>query len=297
MTFNNFAPKRSVKDTSNGKILSYKEFISIWKDTLDVLWKIAPIFFVPSGLFIWTYLKAINWTSIFYDSAMTGSGLIFLTLAALLMAFTIATMFTIPSLILIFTTQMYRSDKKISSEIESQYRAAWLGWLIGSIPFIIFHSGPPWLLLVPPIAFSSAIGLFIFFKFHKSFNNKKGKILKICELFSTSFLASFAMSGQIFPMWVCLTIFSQIQNPSDFDQYLFLAASIVLSLICITPGLMHLNLRTKQNDSIKIMKLPLAVALVIACMGLCVMAIMTPVSSMILSATGVFQATKKHFKF
>lgn len=286
----------STKKTLNKGLLAYKEIISIWKDTLDVAWKIAPIFLIPPGLFIWTYLKSINWTSIFYESAITGSGLIFLSLAALIMAFSIALMFAIPPLILISTTQIYESNKNIPLKILSQYRGAWLGWIIGSVPLIFFHFGPPWLIFAPPIFLSVTNGLLKYFRAKTNLLTFKEKIINIRQILLTSILASFSMSTQIFPMWICLTIFSQVKNLDDFHEYLFITASIVLSSVGIIPGLIYLNLRTKHTDAVKTIKLPLVVALIIVCSALCTMAIMAPISSIVLRTTGIYDHEKKTFQ-
>ncbi len=142
----------------------YKEAISISKDSLEVLWKIAPVALIPPGLLVWSYLKSLKWTSLFYESVVTGGGLVFLALAALLLAFAIATSFVLPSIFLIATAQIYDSKQKITQRTVAQYKWAALGWLATAVGLMYVESEFILLLFLPPLVLSFGRGLFAIYR-------------------------------------------------------------------------------------------------------------------------------------
>jgi hypothetical protein len=133
----------------------YKEFVAIGKDTLDVGWKLAPLAFLPAGLLLWVYLRSIHWTGLFQDSAMSVSGLVFLFVAALLLAFAVLLQFVVPSVLLICTVSGYAQDRFMPKYVANIYRWALVGWLVG-VSLIIWwdNSNGKWIALALPIVMS-----------------------------------------------------------------------------------------------------------------------------------------------
>lgn len=223
---------------------TYKEAVSMVKDTLDVAWKLAPLAFLPAALFLWIYLRSIHWTGLFQYSAMSGSGLIFLFAAATLFAFAATLQFVAPSLMLIGTLSQYRHDSTIPKAVPQLYRWAMCGWLLGLGIVIGFDFGQAW--VVCALAF---LGAFIFALVRRDALGLQAKpgTRRLTPVFYAFCFAAFAMltmCATAAPLLITLHVTAPYVDGGWFEKVIGFAVCLGTTVVSLLPGYMYLNART-----------------------------------------------------
>ncbi|WP_175730998.1 hypothetical protein [Burkholderia ambifaria] len=92
---------------------NYVSAIPVVKDTLDVLWKLAPIGLIFPAILIWSYLKKIGWQQLFPEAVISLPGLVVMIVASCLLMVLLAIQFSIPSIISVFAVGVYEEQSKI----------------------------------------------------------------------------------------------------------------------------------------------------------------------------------------
>lgn len=268
----------------------YKEFLVIAKDTLDVGWKLAPLAFLPAGMFLWVYLRSIHWTGLFQDSAMTTSGLVFLFTAALGLMFAVLLQFTLPSIILICTTSVCAKEQFIRDHVLLIHRWALLGWLCG-ILIVSFITKKNFLWLTIAFSFSTAL-------FYSVYHQYKGKIFLLnlslinCFMKNTiwSILATLAMASTSVPLLIGLKNAKYVPNIHDGWQteVLIIICIFFITIISLLPGFIYLNARTSITESYRPIKFAIVGAFISSYTVIMVIAFFVPISFKVLELSGIY---------
>ncbi|HEX7908262.1 MAG TPA: hypothetical protein VF534_09270 [Paraburkholderia sp.] len=278
-----------VKDT-------YKEAVSMVKDTLDVAWKVAPLAFLPAALFLWVYLRSIHWTGIFQYSAMSGSGLIFLFAAAMLLAFAAVLQFVAPSLMLIGTLSHYRHDRTIPKAVPQLYRWAMGGWLLGLGIVIGFDSSQAW--IVCALAF---LGAFIFAVVRSDALGlqKKPGAWRLTTAFYAFCFAAVAMLTMCItsaPLLITLHVTARYVDGGWFENLLGFVVCLGTTVVSLLPGYMYLNARTWNPGIYRPIKLALLGSFFSCYIVITGAALFLPISATILRLAGVYSNEQQTFE-
>lgn len=294
-------PKKSIDFKSKRRAITrnketVKDWLSIIKDTLDISWKIVPpLSLAGAGLFLWTYLKHIQWSGLFYESAMTGTGLIFLILAALALSVISLFILSTPSMLMGITLSYFDKKQKISKEVFRIYLISLTSWMaaINASPFLDeIHI---WIFFIP-IIFTS---LYAYSKSEKlensalPTNTRRWKIINTCAVIAMSNLAMF---GVIFPITFFAGVMSHYSANPDNE---LLNNTIVLLLIPLTtlaPGLMYLTLRKTNTGTHNPLKVLTSVSIMLIYLTFFLTLTFTPASKILLESTEIYSNNKREFQ-
>lgn len=267
---------------------AYKEAISLLKDTLDVAWKLAPVFLVPPGLYLWVYLKMIGWTSLFYESAMSGTGLIFFALAAIVMAISTLLFFVLPSITIIGTVHLSGYKERIPRAVVWLYALVWISWIATIFITTLLDTSQPWLILLVPIVLTTIYGLF---RLERLEIRKDGQypLLKAGgRVLLLAFLAALGIASSILPITLILQVAMQFHDMAEWLQWFVLGSCLVLSGISLFPGLIYMGMRENHTGWRKPIKHAFGGVLLLVYFLINAVAFLDPVSSMILRGIGVY---------
>lgn len=276
----------------------YKEFIAIAKDTLDVGWKLAPLAFLPAGLLLWGYLRSIYWSGLFLDSATAASGLVFLFVAAFLLAFAVLAQFAAPSLILIATVSgSPYQDQVIPKYVANIYYAALAGWFLG-VSIVIFRnsSNGNWIALALPIATSLFVLLMHMRKTFQSLPRGKNLFFWLGKNAWWSLTAAFAMGTTSLPLVIGLKIAGHVPNIEDWQAWAAILICVGISIVSLIPGLMYLGIRTASTSAYRAMKFAFGGAIFTSYIVISSIAFFAPISSTVLRLSGIYNNDLQTFQ-
>lgn len=275
---------------------AYREIVSMLKDTLDVSWKIAPITFLPAALFPWSYLKSIHWTSIFQSSAMTGAGLIYLFVAATLLAFAAVLQFALPSVMLIGTLSFYRLDRTIPKAVPRLYHWAMGGWLLGFAIIIGFDSSQAWILYA--LAFFSSSIFALVRRDDLGLRAKPGVWRHVSVLYSLffAFVAMATMCMTSVPLLLVLHITARYVDGGFWEKLAGIGVCLVTTAISLLPGYMYMNARTWKVGVYQPAKLALLGAFFLSYIVLAGAMMFLSVSTTVLRLAGIYSNEMQTFE-
>lgn len=275
---------------------AYKEGISIAKDTLDVAWKLAPLAFLPASLFLWVYLRSIRWTTIFQDSAMTGSGLIFLFVAAMLMVFGIVLQFASPSLLMIGTVSYYGNDRTVPKAVPRLYRWAMGGWFVGLTLIIALDTSRTWIVGIAPFAVAAVYAL----THQKALElDVRPGAWRYTRAFHALFLAGAAtltMFGTSMPLLLTLDAAQRYAAGGISETVIGVLVCVGTSVVSLLPGYMYLNARTWSVGIYRPFKLAMLGGFFLSYIVLAGAAFSIPVASTVLRIAGVYSNEKQTYE-
>lgn len=275
---------------------TYKEAISIIKDTLDVAWKLAPLALLPAALFLWVYLRSIHWTSIFQESATSSAGLIFLIVAAMLIAFAVLLQFIVPSMLLIGTMWYYRQDSTIPKTVPRLYRWATCGWLAGFAIVIALDSSKIWIIFAS--AFVPALTYALIQRKTLGAQVEPGASRHGAWIyaFGLALSALATMTATSIPLLVALNAAAQYVGGSWQEKLLGFFVCLGTTFASLLPGYMYLNARTWNAGLYRPLKLALLGVFFLSYIVFSIAAFFTPVSSTVLRLTGVYSNEPQSFQ-
>ncbi|WP_322103931.1 hypothetical protein [Paraburkholderia sp. J41] len=274
----------------------YKEIVSMLKDTLDVSWKIAPLAFLPAALFLWSYLKSIHWTSLFQYSAMSGSGLIFLFAAAMLLAVAAVLQFVLPSIMLIGTLSHYRLDRTIPKAVPRLYHWAMGGWLLGFAIIIGSDSSQAWIICA--LTFASASIFALARRDDLNLRAKPGVWRHMSVLYSLFFagVTMVTMCMTSVPLLLALHIAERYVDGGFSEKLIGFGVCLATTIISLLPGYMYMNARTWKVGVYQPTKLALLGVFFLSYVVLAGAAMFLPVSTTVLRLAGVYSNEMQTFE-
>ncbi|MFP3643895.1 hypothetical protein, partial [Paraburkholderia sp. SIMBA_054] len=86
-----------MQTTSSKWLDRVKEGLTVTKDLLEVLLKLAPLALMPPAMALWVFLRRIGWTEVFSDSIGSIPGLITLLVCAVMVLLLLVLQFCLPS--------------------------------------------------------------------------------------------------------------------------------------------------------------------------------------------------------
>lgn len=275
---------------------SYREIISLSKDTLDVAWKLAPLAFVPAALFLWIYLRALNWTGLFQESAMSGSGLIFLFVAALLIAFTVVLQFAVPSLFLIGTVSYYGYERTVPKIVPKIYKWSLGGWVIGLGLVITFDLSQAWVILLPAFLLASCVAIQNRDQFGFSVHARGWRQRPLACALLLSAVAAITMASSAFPLIIAINVAERLINAGAWAKVLAFCVCAGSSVVSFVPGFIYLDTRTWSVGVYQPLKLASLGAFFLSYVVLMIAAFSTPVSLTVLRLAGVYSNEPQTFQ-
>jgi hypothetical protein len=274
----------------------YKESIAMVKDTLDVAWKVAPFSFLPAALLVWIYLRSIHWTSLFQDSAMSGSGLIFLFIAATLMAVAILLQFIAPSLLLISTMWNYRQERILPKAVPRLFLCATTGWLAGFIIVLELDTSQVWIMFV--IAFLTAFVFGIYNRRSLDIPQKNGAKFPTYAVHAgvLALAAVLALTATTIPLLITLRIAERYSDGGWLDKLLVFAVFIGTMAVSLLPAIMYLNARTWRSGFYQPLKLASLGAFLLSYIVVSGAAFFLPVSPTVMRLAGIYSNERQSFQ-
>ena len=271
-----------------------KDIIGLAKDILEVIWKSAPMALLPAGFVVWSYLRTIQWVDLFGESTLSGTGLVFLVLAAIMMAFFVIVVFLIPSLFMIGVIHIFNSNLKLSKETVVLYYWALVGWTFALFANLVFEFTMLVYLASPTIvAFSVGV-----WKLRRNIASQG--LDHFCKLIirslANTFGANFSMAGTIFPLIVTLKLAAVVPEYSNQYPYVSFAVCFLVSILGIIPGFAYLNIRAMHEGGTKAFKIAAYGTVFSSYLMMTLVFAFLPVSSMVLEVTGVYSNEESTFQ-
>lgn len=276
----------------------WRDATSVVKDSLDIVWRIAPLTLLAAGLVLWDYLHEIGWPDLFRESALSVSSLLSLVLAAFILAVCFLAIFLAPSFMMVTTIQELRRNGLIQREVIRLYAGGVIGWLIGML--LIWQSADLWWSL---FAIPCAIVTFLGFADGRqrwrgsNFTDKLKHSLKILVL---AVCATFTVAFTALPLpFVMRFILNNPEQYSPSAQYWLFAASLIVTVIGLLPGYVYLAAITSSTAPaapVRPVKPTLIAAGFISFMMMFFFFIFAPVSSFVLASTAVYSNEPASFQ-
>ncbi|KGW65317.1 hypothetical protein [Burkholderia pseudomallei] len=274
----------------------YKETIAMVKDTLDVAWKVAPVSFLPAALFVWSYLRSIHWTSLFQDSAMSGSGLIFLFIAAMLIAVAVLLQFIAPSLLLISTMWNYRQERTLPKAVPRLFLCATIGWLAGFVLVVELDTSHVWIMFVMAFLAAFSFGIYNGISLDVSQNGGEKFPIHAVHAGGLALAAILALTATSIPLLITLHIAERYADGGWLEKLLVFAVFIGTTAVSLLPAIMYLNARTWRPGFYQPLKLASLGAFLLSYIVVSGAALFVPVSSTVMRLAGIYSNEQQSFQ-
>ncbi|KAB8065080.1 hypothetical protein [Janthinobacterium violaceinigrum] len=289
----NFKSKNKIPPTKKETI---KNWLSITKDILDIAWRVAPpLSLAFAGLFLWMYLKHIQWSGLFYESAMTGTGLTFLVLAAVSLSTISLFILSTPSILMGITLSYFDKNQKINKEIFTIYLIALISWLavINVSPYI--DEAYAWIFIAPIIT-TSLYGYVKSDKLENSTSATHSRKWKIANTLAVILMSNFAIFGIIFPIFFFDGIMSHYAANVNNEISNKTITLLFIPLATLAPGLMYLMLRKTNTGAHNLIKVLANTSIIFIYSTFFLVLIFTPASKILLESTEIYNNNKKKFQ-
>lgn len=289
----NFKTKSKIPPTKKETV---KDWLSITKDSLDIAWRVTPpLSLACAGLFLWMYLKHIQWSGLFYESAMTGTGLIFLVLAAVALSAISLFILSTPSMLMGITLSYFDKNQKINKEVFIIYLIALISWLavINASPYI--NETHAWIFIIPIIT-TSLYGYVKSDKLENSTSSTHTRKWKILNTLAVIFMSNFAIFGIIFPIFFFDGIMSHYAANSGNEVSNKTITLLLIPLATLAPGLMYLTLRKINTGTHNLLKVLATTSVMFIHSTFFIVLTFTPASKILLESTEIYNNNKKKFQ-
>lgn len=270
---------------------TFREDLVLVKDILEVAWKIAPVSLVPAGLVLWSYLASIQWTGLFYESAMSGTGLVFLVLGAIVMMFLLIAVFVVPSLLIILMSQSLEKAPIAPTEVVRLYRVTLVAWIASLLLLLIDNQLAFWVPVAIPLLCGTFYGLRRLNRLRHPTNGASRGLRAHVKVVGISSLATFSMCGAVFPLIITFNVGSQFQDLRGWQEIGAIIICIIASSIGTLPGFMYLDAKASRRSGVRPFKLAMMGFFTVAYGLAAVASMMAPIQSRFLNAVGIFNNT------
>jgi hypothetical protein len=268
----------------------WRDATSMVKDSLDIVWRVAPLTLLPAGLVLWVYLHEIGWPDLFRESALSISSLLSLVLATFILTVCFLALFLAPSFMMITTVQELHRNGLIQREVIRLYAGGVIGWLIGML--LIWQSANLWWsLFVVPCVIVTFLGLANGRQRWRG-SNFADKLKQIVKILVVAVCATFTVAFTALPLPFVMRFV--LNNPGQYSpsaQYLLFAASLIVTMIGLLPGYVYLATITSPTSPAapaRPLKPTLVAAGFISFMMMFAFFLFAPVSSFVLASTAVY---------
>ncbi|WP_124493000.1 hypothetical protein [Burkholderia contaminans] len=285
---------------------NYVAAIAVVKDTLDVLWKLAPIGLIMPAILIWSYLKKIGWQQLFQESVVSVPGLIVMIVSACLLTFVLAVQFCVPSIISVGAAGFYDEQSKVAKasgvlSIRNPIAClfvfspvVWLG-TAGALALIADLSGG-WTFLVSigvMVLFEAAV----IYRWRNSLSDpsKSGFVSVLGHWLKLMVAPTCAALPVSLSLFICLGVFSsgKMSNWAAFGVFF---ACIIYSVIGVLPGMVYLFEKISDKKPFDIFKTTTVAGVMVFYVLWIVALTLGPVTSTILRSIGAIDESRYVFQ-
>lgn len=283
----------------------YKNYVSalgVLKDTLDVLWKLAPIGLVMPAMLIWAYLRKIGWQQLFPEAVVSVPGLVVMIVASCLLTLLLAIQFSIPSIISVSAVGAYEEQNKIA-------KAAGSGSVRRPLAFLFFGAPLAWLLVFGalslvwdlPAGWCFSLGmagmaifevLIVWWKWAVlSDPGKSGWLSNLGQFFRVTFAPTISAISVLPFLVICLGVFSG-EDMSGWAAFGVFAGCVFYSVIGVLPGMVYLLEKLSDKKPFDIFKTTIFIGALVFYSVWMVALTLGPVTSTILRSIGAIDDTR-----
>jgi hypothetical protein len=228
---------------------------------------------------------------------MAVSGLVFLFVATLLLAFAVLLQFVAPSVLLICTVSGYAQDRLMPKYVANIYRWALVGWLIG-VSLIIWwdSSNGKWMALALPIV-TSLIYLLVYTWKEPNLLRGWPSLAWFMKNAGWSLTATFTVAATSLPLIIGLQIAGHVPDIEEgWQTWVAMGVCIGISAISLVPGFMYLGARTSSMGAYRPMKFAIGGVVFISYVVISGVAFFAPVSSTVLRLSGIYSNELRTFQ-
>ncbi|MBU9572198.1 hypothetical protein QZM92_24090 [Burkholderia multivorans] len=275
---------------------NYVSAIAVLKDTLDVLWKLAPIGLVMPAILIWVYLRKIGWQQLFPEAVVSVPGLVVMIVASCLLTLLLAIQFGIPSIVSVGAVGVYEQQNRVAKDagcesIRAPLALLFVGspiaWLLvfGALCFILDFSSV-WCLYSGIIGMAVFQALVIWWNWDV-FSNRHGVgwISVVIQFFKVTFAPTISAIA-VFPSLVaCLDVFSSV-DLSGWAAFGVFVGCVIYSVVGVLPGMAYLHEKLSDKKPFDIFKATIFVAALVLYTVWFVVLTFAPITTTILRSIG-----------
>ncbi|MDA3668061.1 hypothetical protein PFF91_03610 [Burkholderia cenocepacia] len=282
----------------------YKNYVSalaVLKDTLDVLWKLAPIGLVMPAMLIWAYLRKIGWLQLFPEAVVSVPGLVVMIVASCLLTLLLAIQFGIPSIISVSAVGAYEEQNKIAKAAGTSVRkplaflfvGAPLAWLlVFGVLSLVWNLSAGWCFSMGMVGMAVFEFAIVRWKWKVlSDPGKRGCLDNVIQFLKVTFAPTISAISVLPSLVVCLGIFSG-ENLSGWTAFGVFAGCVFYSVIGVLPGMVYLLEKLSDKKPFDIFKTTVFIGALVFYSVWMVALTLGPVTSTVLRSIGAIDETR-----
>ncbi|WP_155741673.1 hypothetical protein [Burkholderia territorii] len=275
---------------------NYVSAIAVLKDTLDVLWKLAPIGLVMPAVLIWVYLRKIGWQQLFPEAVVSVPGLVVMIVASCLLTLLLAIQFGIPSIISVGAVGAYEEQNKVAKNAGYESIRGPLAILFVGSPFIwlmvfgflslVLDLAAVWCFSVALVGMAIFQVLVVWWNWKVLSNHHKiGRISAAIQFFKLTFAPTIAAIAVLPSLVVCLGVFSS-EDLSGWPAFGVFVGCAIYSVVGVLPGMAYLLEKLSDKKPFDIFKTTIFVGALVFYAVWYVALTFAPITSTILRSIG-----------
>lgn len=282
----------------------YKNYVSalaVLKDTLDVLWKLAPIGLVMPAMLIWAYLRKIGWLQLFPEAVVSVPGLVVMIVASCLLTLLLAIQFGIPSIISVSAVGAYEEQNKIAKAAGTSVRkplaflfvGAPLAWLlVFGLLSLVWNLSAGWCFSMGMVGMAIFEFAIVRWKWKVlSDPGKRGCLDNVIQFLKVTFAPTISAVSVLPSLVVCLGIFSG-ENLSGWTAFGVFTGCVFYSVIGVLPGMVYLLEKLSDKKPFDIFKTTVFIGALVFYSVWMVALTLGPVTSTVLRSIGAIDETR-----
>ena len=270
-------------------IARFAQSMSLLKDALDFLVRIAPVALAAAGLYMWNYLHTIGWSSLFFDSAMSVPGLLFLVLAAVLFSFLAMVLTLLPSIAMVYFTHLfYGADRMLPKDVLPMFGWPLLAWLGIFSLFSFLPDSTEWYALFVVLLAALLLGVGRANDLRRVPGPSAWSWRLAGRIVGLSVASSAAVLMTFVPLLLPFKVVTEFGQLRRWEEGLLFGACLAIACFGTLPGFVYLRKWTRVRGSREPLKMAFAGALMVAMVLLYLALFLTPVRSVFLKGVGVY---------
>lgn len=290
----NRPPRQPARSTAFKRYLAA---LPVIKDSFDILLKLATFSLIPASIFLWAYLKSLGWSSLFFDSTTSTTGLFSLVIAAVMLAFLTMWTSVAPSAVMIVTASHYGLTRTVPPHLPRMFGVALAAWILSFVALIALGDRLPFFvpLLVPLLA-ATVFGVVYIDKLELGLTRPGRHPLALLAVLALAAMVTFSVLITALPMMLSFEVASRYSDLSVMEEYLAVALCIGVAIVGVVPGFMYLMGRTRHAGDGEPLKMAFYGSAFVAYVVFAMAAFFAPMTNIILQGVGIMSRTPMTFQ-
>lgn len=267
-------------------------YLSLMKDALEILWKVAPLMLFYPGVMLLLFLKQCDWPELFTESALSVPGLSYIFSVGLAFLGVMVLSLILPSVLTVGINFSSVKMPLLRETVMPMYVGAYLGWCLALLTSVVLDLPYYYLLAGPPLGASIfAVRLVL-----KSGRGANAKMPSIWTYIGRILEASVAVVLSSFGILALINLMPPSEGTNLARDLIYVVVWMFISGLGLAPGLNYLLARSKREGHIEPLKSAMLGVFFVTFVMLYGLAGFVPVSTKLLEEAGIFSDQKAYFQ-